>query len=192
MTLLKQTILIVILSCCAYASWAEESFYIGAAIGKGDLDVDSSSFPNETFVTDDISSDMFVSEISGGYRFDNNWTLDLGLETYASFDIIALGLGDVVSLQAIRVGGGYHFPSEGRLSAFVKGGVSFWDLEFEEGILFNPGPEEEASRNGNDLYVQIGAEVRIVGGFISRLTWDVADNDFGDSSAVKLWFGGRF
>ncbi len=190
MNRLRHFTLVAALTFCTIGATAQEGFYLGIAIGAGDLDIDQSSFPNANFVIDDLSGDMVVGEVSAGYQFQNNFTVDVGFEGYSSFDIFLVS--DVIDLSTIRVGGGYHFPSAGRISGFVKAGVSFWELDFKESIFLNPGPEETASRDGTDLYLQLGAEIQIGSTFATRISYDVSNPDFGDTRAVKVWFGGYF
>lgn len=175
---------------CTFGALAQEGFYLGVAAGIGDLDIDQSSFPNATFVIDDISGDVVVGEVSGGYHFANDLTVDVSFEGYSSFDVFPIV--DVIDYSTFRVGGGYHFPSAGRISAFIKAGVSFWEVDFKESIFLNPGPEETASRDGTDLYLQLGAEIQIGSTFATRLSYDVANPAFGDTRAVKIWLGGYF
>ncbi len=190
MNTFRNLLLIATSVFCLWSATAEEGFYVGVSFGTADLEVSQSSFPNANFTISNSNDEVLVADFSGGYRFSNNLTVDFAFEGYDSFDLF--NIGDSVDLKTYRVGGGYHFPSKGRLSGFIKAGVSFWDLEFTESPLFNPGAEESASRDGNDLYVQFGADLKIVSGLSTRLMYDISNADFGDTSAVKLWFGWSF
>lgn len=190
LALMALTVVVMTVSHAQQMFAPQEEFYLGLSFGGGDLDIDQSSFPDATFVVNDISGDVLVGEFSAGYRFANNFTLDFGFEGYDSFNI--LGIGDVIDLKTIRLGGGYHFPSSTRVSGFVKGGLSFWDIDFTESLFLNPGPEQTASRDGTDLYLQFGGEVRVGRSFAARITFDVSNPDFGDTRALKLWLGAYF
>ncbi len=190
MTTLRSLLLAAVCAIASISSSAEEGYYLGLAIGAGDVDIDQNTFRNSSPIFDNVDSDVIVASISGGRRFKNNLTIDLAYESYDSVNFFLLG--DGVELSTVKLGGGYHFPSERAISMFINAGVSFWDLKFNESLFLNPGPEETGSRNGSDLYVQIGADVSFESGFSTRLTYDISDTDFGRANGVKLWLGWNF
>lgn len=182
--------LCALLCAVSLSASADPGPYFGVGYGLGDLDIDQSSFPGAEFAVGDVSGDVAMAEFSGGYRFENNFTVDVAVNGYSSFDFLLIG--DVIDLSMVKLGGGYHFPSTTRLSGFVKGGVAFWDLQFKESFFLNPGPEETASRNGTNAFIEFGGEVRLWNRAALRLSYDVGSYDFGDARAVKLWLGANF
>lgn len=190
MSEIRTGILAVVFLMFTAGASGDGNVYLGLGFGGGDLDIDQSSFPGADFIINDISGDVLVGDITASYRFDNDWSVDLSFEAYNSFDILLIN--DVIDLNTVRVGGGYHFPSDGWLSAFAKGGLSYWDIDFKESIFLNPGPEGTTSRSGTNAYFQIGAEARIGSAFAMRIYYDVSNPDIGDTRALKFSIGGYF
>lgn len=99
-----------------------------------------------------------------------------------------LFLGDVLDLDSFRLGVGYLFPSESNFRFIGKTGLSIWDLEARESILFNPGPEEVSRLDGTDFFIEGGVEYSFNDTFRAGLALSYADLDFGSTTTVKLTF----
>ncbi|MEL6868718.1 MAG: outer membrane beta-barrel protein [Pseudomonadota bacterium] len=164
---------------------AEEGLFVAVGIGGADVDYDGPLFASDDPVEFDSSSSLLAGEILVGYEFANDLFVEIGERGYASFN---LGLGDQISLSAIRTGLGYSWSSESRLGIVTKAGLAFWDLRARESFLFNPGPEEQTRQQGTDLFLEAGVEFRFTDAFRMGLSWEYVAVDFGGASSVMATF----
>ena len=164
-------------------------FYLGLAIGSGDIEVDLGEFTENPDVVDELAGDgVLATELSLGWHFDSGVMLDLSLDEYDTFNFVPftpLLVGNV-DYSATRVAVGYAPRTEQRVNFVGKVGVAFYDLELTESPFLNPGSEDSASRNGESFFLQVGAEVRVMRSFNVGGHFDFSETDFGRASALRL------
>ena len=89
-------------------------------------------------------------------------------------------------MSATKLGVGYRLKTNESFSFLAKAGVSFWDLDVEEGFFLNPGPELGGGSDGTDLFIEVGGEFRIGERFGITLIHSRDSYDVGDSSATRI------
>ncbi len=161
------------------------NIYIGSGIGTGDVDIDREFFPEVTSLTTD-SNAVLVGDFLVGYEFENGVFVDLGIESYDTVNFLLIA--DEVNLNTTRIGIGYTIPSESRFKFYGKTGINFWQLELEESIFLNPGPELSDKQSGEDLFLQVGMDYHFNQRFRLGISYDYSSNDFGETTGGKLTF----
>ena len=164
-------------------------FYLALSVGGGDVEVDLGEFTDNPDVVDELAGDgVFGSELSLGWHFDSGLMLDLSQDEYDTFSFAPFAplLIGKVDYSATRVAVGFAPKTENRVGFVGKLGVAFYDLELTESPFLNPGSEDTASRNGESIFVQLGAEVRVMRNFNVGGNFDFTEADFGRASALRL------
>ena len=108
----------------------------------------------------------------------------VGYEDMESFEL--LNLGDVVELQALKLGAGFSMSASKRIRAGGTIGIASWDLDARESFLFNPGPEATGGLDDTDIYFDLGIEWVISETFRVPLTFNYNDYDFGDAAIWRI------
>ncbi len=174
--------LIVLALACSDAKGNE--VFIGVELGRGSVDIETDRLA-PVVLNDENTT---VGGLIVGYRFDTGGIAEL---TYSGADSDnLLNLGDSLSLDEIRLSGGYAVALGKRFSLTPKIGISFWRLEGSEGILLNPGPEEVRKLDGEDVFFELTGGFEITSRWTLFLSHSRGNYNFGDSSATRL--GGSF
>ncbi len=161
-----------------------EGFFLGFSGGGGDVDIDEPIFSSGDPFSFDNDVGAVVADLFAGYEFANDWFVEVSLQGYDNAAIF----NDNFELSIVEAGVGYYFPSESKFRFFVGGGLAFWDLEARESFVFNPGPEEQVSLDGTDIFVEGGGEYRFNDWFRMGLTLSRTQVDFGAAQSIELTF----
>lgn len=135
-----------ILGMCASLSHAE--VYIGAAVGMGMVDTDISDFDDST-----------TFSVSGGYRFNENFALELG---YVDLGDAEDDVDPVWTLEAdgFTAAAVVIVPVTSGLEIFGKLGAFMWDATLSEA-----GFGEFANDDGTDVTIGVGVSYQVMQNF---------------------------
>jgi len=162
-----------IVSCVfvASASISHAGGYVGASIGKADIDIPGF----------DAGSSI---SISGGYKLNKNFALEASyLDLGESEDNIApvwIVEIDGINLSAIGI-----LPANGAIDLFAKVGMYMWDVSVSEA-----GFGEFYSKDGADLSLGFGASMNLTEQF--GLVFEYQKFDVDDEDVSNISLGARF
>jgi hypothetical protein len=160
--------------------------FFGFGGGNGDV-----SFDDDTSAaTRVIGDDSLVGEWLVGYRFDSKLVVEGGGTLGLSLDTLVLA--DYFVLQDQRVMVGYAFQPGERFSIVPKLGVSFWELDTEDGPFFFLGNRPDVDDSGSDLIWRVSVEWRLAQRFHLYGAYSDAHYEFGDSSGPSFGFKFQF
>ena len=162
-------------------AWSD--VFIGLDLGAGDLDIDNISVAPDFELTS-LSDSATAVRATAGYAFDNGFHILVGFDDVESIEF--LGLGESIELEALKLGAGYSQPISKRFRAGGTIGLASWDLEAQESILFNPGPEATGGLDDTDIYFDFSIEWVINDTFRMPLTFNYNDYDFGDATIWSI------
>ena len=176
----------IVVLLCLYSSQvvAEKpvTFYGTFGIGYGDISIRS----GRGFEGDDIDSATAGAAITAGLSLHNRISLDLTLSTAGGIDLFG-AVDSYSTTQSYFLLGYSFFPSE-KISLTPKVGYGRWDVDFNEGQLFNPGAEESFNFDeGSDLVLAGELEFRSARRFTGGLNLDYTETDFGSISNLRLF-----
>ena len=160
-------------------------FGFGGSFGNVDFDRDIFA-ANQT-----PSDDSFAGEWHIGYRFDSKLVIEGGGAQGFSLDLLILG--DAFFLDDKHVMVGYEFQPAKRLSIVPQLGVSYWDLETEDGpgFFFFGSQRVDFDGSGNDWIGRVTFEwPKTTKRFRPYAAYTEGHYDFGESRALS--FGARF
>jgi hypothetical protein len=154
------------------------------AIGGGVGDV---RFEGDTFNENNVPSDTsWVYQGAVGYRFDSHLVIE-GRATFGiSLDTL-LG-GDSFTLSDERVAVGYAFQPGERFSVVPTLGVSYWDLDTEDGagLFFLGSDRADFDSSGSDLVWRVSGEWRVAQRWYLCAAYSGAHYSFGDSYGLSV------
>jgi len=133
----------------------QPGYYFMPEIGNVNLSIDS----RFTLSNSKLNEDNIETGITGGYRTDNNLLFEVSWLHSDSVDFI--DLGETYNFRNARIMLGYQMALNKHINFVPKVGFTFWELEGEEGIFLNPGPEATSRLSGNDLYWSLGFEMPV-------------------------------
>lgn len=114
----------------------------------------------------------------------------VGVVVAASVDASAeydfYGSFDSYSLDQLSVAVGYQFELGNGWRVVPMVGRTRWRLESEEGLLFNPGPEERDVIRGYDYYWEASVSRRISQAVSLGVSYRQGDYQFGQSRAAAF------
>lgn len=156
-------------------------------VGTGRLNVDQSfALPDGYDGEDDIYAVGFI----GGYKFDSNVVLAIGL-SFSGTEYL-WDAEDEYTLNERGVLIGYSFNVNANFRIVPMLGWNSWDLVTEEGAFLNSGPEEELEFNGTDTYGRLNFEFPITEVFQMVASYVYGDYDFGRSRTTRVGFKFEF
>jgi hypothetical protein len=177
---------LALIAATAPATATAGGVFFGFGGGYGDVSFDDDAFAATRIVGDD----SLVSEWLVGYRFDSKLviegggTIGLGLDT--------LVLADSFLLEDQRVMVGCAFPLGERFSIVPKAGVSFWQLDTEDGFFPFLGSRPDLNDSGSDFIWRVSVEWRLAQRFHLYAAYSDARYSFGDSSSPSFGFKFQF
>lgn len=98
----------------------------------------------------------FGFELFGGYRISEKLFIDAGLFSTNTFSFLVGG--DDYHLSEYSLNISYAFLIGDRISLVPRIGYAYWEMETEEGLFLNPGPEEITEFYGNNFVYSLGLE----------------------------------
>jgi hypothetical protein len=155
------------------------------AIGESDIELSNDYEFEDNTAGDDAS----YTDIHVGYLTDYNLIFDLGFSSIN--DDYYFGADDNIRFESLEALLGYLFKYK-RLYIEPKIGVARWELELEEGRLFNFWPEEKREDNGTDIFLMITAGVRFTDLFGISLSYKHQDFDHGEVKSLLFGFDFEF
>lgn len=164
-------------------------FQIMPRIGVGSLRVDEFVGVNE----DRIEADTYGLGASAGFLTPIGVVVELGADNFSDFTFF--GSFDTFELTQEFASVGYQFDLGNRWRLVPRVGRAHWKLRSKEGLIFNPGPEEERTARGDSYFWEIGVARQIARVVTLGLTYKHGQYDFGRTQsvafAVTLGFGGQ-
>jgi hypothetical protein len=137
------------------ASAVESEFQITPRTGFGDLRLDHfEPVPNSTADTDTYGLGAGV-----GFLTPVGIVVEAGVEAFGDYDFF--DTLDSLSLQQKFVSVGYQFELGSGWRLVPRVGRARWKLRSEEGLFFNPGPEESRELRGYDYFWEASVSRRI-------------------------------
>lgn len=137
----------------------------------------------------DDNENIYGFNIKGGYRSASNVVIEAA--TGYSENLSALGsVFDNYELSRTQVALGYTFGSDDWFRVEPKIGLNHWRLQAKEGIFFNPGPEDNLTSKGTDVFTEVNLQMmfnHLVG---MDLAWSYSGTDFGNARSFRV--GVRF
>jgi hypothetical protein len=137
------------------ANAAAPEFQITPRAGKGTLRVDESIDLNDSLAGDDT----FGLGAGFGYLTPPGVVLEIGADSFGSFDLFDTFDSLSLTQEFASIGYQAEFGNGWRLVPRV--GRARWKLRAEEGLVFNPGPEETREFRGWDYYWELSLSRRI-------------------------------
>lgn len=125
-----------------------------------------------------------VQGVMAGYRFDTNIVLAAKLDFHEG-DLF-FGAFDSFKLRERGILVGYSFPIAPRFRLTPAVGISYWNLDSREGMLFNPGEEESLDFRGRDVYGRINFEIPVGELVTLNLAYSYGDYDFGQLETTRF------
>ncbi len=158
----------------------EKSLSLSVFIGNASIDIDSSyAFDNEA-----VSENSLATGIEFGYQISESFRVDLGYLKASDFDL--LNLADSYNIIQTNLQVAYEIPVAKKLIISPKIGLSFWDLDANEGQLFNPGVEENKTNSGTDLTYGFELAVPLGDSFSIIGSLEKTDFDFGELTSTEF------
>lgn len=168
---------------CSSLAFADKpvTYYAAFEVGLGDI-----SFGNgKGFEGDDIDSPIIGPAMNAGLSIRNRVSLDLTLSTAGSLALFGV---DSYSVSQKYLLLGYSFLPSESIVLTPKIGYGRWEVDFNEGALFNPGPEESFDFDeGNDLIFAAELEFKSARRFSGGVKIDYTETDFGSLSNTRLF-----
>lgn len=163
-------------------AYADGGFYIGASIGSAEL---SDDFDGLT-----IDSDATSYRILGGWRFNENFSVEAGYHDFGDFEqqIDINGAPASVSLSAdgFTIGIAGALPVSDRFALQGRMGMFFWDGNAEINNVSEARPED------NNLYYGAGASYAVTDRFSVLADWSRYDLEETESDVLSVGFQFQF
>ena len=157
---------------------AENGFYVGASIGSASL--------SEDFDGLNIDTDSTSYRIVGGWRFNENFSIEGGYHDFGNFEqqIDMNGTPATVSLSAdgFTLGVAGTLPVSDKFSITGRLGMFFWDGNAEINNVSQATPED------SNLYFGAGANYALTERFSFTGDWSRYDLDDAQSNVFSAGF----
>jgi hypothetical protein len=145
------------------------------------------SFEGDTFAENNVPSDnIWGFQGAVGFRFDSKLVIEGRLTSGISLDILTGG--DSFMLSDERVAVGYAFQPNERFSVIPSVGVSFWDLDTQDGpgILFLGSERADFDSSGSDPIWRVSGEWRYAQRWSFCAAYSRGHYSFGESSGLSF------
>lgn len=192
MKALKYSGLAIILATSFVANGQESRVILGIELGSSSLDLD----PDITIGSDVPSLEEKIDN-NGigvtylvGYRWENNLVVETNL-SFASNNFLFEGT-DFYETTEGKLMLGYSFQLAKHLRIVPLIGVSRWEVDLQEGLIFNPGPEQRDEFDGTDLTYKFSLEFPFNNGFALSLSYSNTNIDIGTAEMTQLGFKYEF
>jgi len=162
----------------------ESKFVLGIALGSSSVNIDQNKIQTDV----DFDDDGFGATYLVAYRWGNNLVAEANL-SHATNNFLFEGF-DFYKTTELKLMLGYSFQLAQYLRIVPMLGVSKWDLDSQEGLVFNSGPEQRVEFDGTDLTYKLSLELPINDSFSLSLSYAKSHLDLGTSelSLVGLKF----
>lgn len=160
--------LVIALAICFYAKSAqsqEPKFILGVELGQSSVNIDTNKIQTDV----DFDDNGFAGSYFVGYRWANHFVNEVNL-TLASNNFIFRGF-DFYETKELKLLFGYSFQLADSLRIVPMAGMSRWELNSREGLIFNPGPEQNFKFEGTDLTYKLTMEYLINDSFALSLSY---------------------
>lgn len=171
-------ILLHTLMLSTFAS-AEQTFYVGGGIGQSFVEEDNVASGQ------DFDEEDFAFKIFGGYRFHENFAVEVDYLDFGEPDDDILGVNLEVDLYALALYGVGILPVSDQFELFIKLGFAYWDAEVDGSFMGISASDDE---DGTDLAYGLGASFAFTDQFAVRIEYegiDVDDLDAADMFTVS-------
>lgn len=163
----KELLITGLLATLISPAFAEgNGFYIGANIGKTDVDSGSYAefilFPLPSEITESIDNDDTGYSINAGYNFNQYISIDASYIDLGEFSHSVEGGSsrgmESTSINGVTVGATGSLPLSENFKLYAKAGYLFWDLE-EDFTETTPNfhAEGKYKAKNNDVFYGVGA-----------------------------------
>jgi len=156
-------------------TYAEEEFYVDAAIGRAQVDNQIAG----VFLEDDSLAVRFGL----GYEFASNIALEGAYVNLGDVEANVFGGVNDAQTDGLTLAARFTLPLTDTLSASARVGAFFWDAEVAT-------PIGTFANTGEDLFYGLGLDFEASRNLTVTAQWDRFE--FGDSDADALWAGLRF
>ncbi|TQV71533.1 porin family protein [Aliikangiella marina] len=183
--LVHKSIVLLGLSLLALDLHAQQpSFYLIPQVGNVNLSIDS----DYTLSNVKLNEDNIESGITAGLITDSHLMVELSILHSDSIDFF--DIGDTYNFSQYQLMLGYQVELNEHIRFIPKVGLSFWDLDGEEGVFLNPGTEATSNLDGNDLYWSLGFDFPVTERISLQLSYANNGYEFGRTETTS--FGVRF
>lgn len=165
----------------AVAAWqpaaADDGWFIGGAIGNGNIDDDIDGF---SFDTDSTAYRFYA-----GYQFNEYFAVDAGYSDLGSFDEFIVQ--NMMPIPVSADADGFLFnatgiiPLNATFSLYGQLGVFFWDGKAAVGAI-------NSNVSDTNLRIAAGVEARVYKRFSINADWARYDLDGTDADVLELGF----
>lgn len=162
----------------------ERGFYVGASIGQATVKDSCEGLSGSGVSCDDTDT---AWRIVGGYRFNRNFSAELGYTNFGKFQASGFGLSDEIKANAFELTGIGSFPVAERFSLFGK--IGFYRADVQERTNFGFSADE----TNTDLTFGFGASFELSRAIALRGEWqrysDVGGGDIGKADVDVFSLG---
>ena len=163
----------------------EGTFYIAPLLDVTWLRIDN----NYLLPNFDDSENIYGPMAKAGYRGASHFVIEVGAGY--SENLTAFGSTfDNYELSRAQVAVGYTIGADDWFRIEPKIGINRWRLHAEEGIFFNPGPEDHLTTKGTDVYTEVNLQMMFNDLVGMDLAWIYSSTDFGNARSFRV--GVRF
>jgi hypothetical protein len=159
---------------------ATPEFQITPRAGVGSLRIEALSGVNENRT----QRDTFGVGAGFGYLSPIGILAEIGADSFGNFDFF--NLSDSFDLTQKFVAIGYQAELGRGWRLVPKAGRARWTLRSEEGLLFNPGPEESREKKGNDYYWEMSVSHRVSSVVTMGMVYRQGQYDFGRTRSTAF------
>jgi OOP family OmpA-OmpF porin len=163
------------IGCTAAVDAADRGGFLGAGIGRSDIDSSSGGF---SFEDDDTGWKIF-----GGYKFNPNIAVEAFWVDLGEFSDTVLGVPVKLEVDGIGIAGVGILPLNERFSVIAKLGVWAWEADASAGPV--SGDDDDS-----DIMLGLGGEFNFTEALSARAEWErySADDDDADLLGVSVVF----
>lgn len=159
---MKYIYTLILLLLATSSVMADNKIFIEALVGKADQDLqlDDADADDEDLGGDDGSIGFKI-----GYQFKDNWRLELSHYDFGEAgDSFIDSFGDTITIKnnstATNIGINYIFPSSGKFSFGLQGGLSLWDYSLDLTDSSAPGVVVSFEDDDNNIFLGLDIEYR--------------------------------
>jgi hypothetical protein len=178
--LLLTTLALCSLVAVTHAAAATTEFQITPRAGIGELRIGALAGVND----DLVDTDTLGIGVGFGVLTPVGIVLEAGADSFGDFDLFnAL---DSFSLTQQFVSVGYQLELGDGWRIVPRAGRARWKLRSEEGLLFNPGPEETRDARGYDYFWELSVSRRISRVVTLGLNYKQGEYEFGRTRSTAF------
>jgi hypothetical protein len=159
---------------------AESEFQITPRIGVGELRIDRFVGVRD----EEITTSTHGIGVSFGFLTPTGIVGEVGAETFGDFDLFDTFDSHELTQQFVSLG--YQFELGDGWRIVPRAGRARWKLRSEEGLLFNPGPEETREVRGYEYFWELSVARRVSRTVTLGLNYKQGSYEFGRSQSAAF------